>query len=240
MKLTESKFPILGCIKNNVLTDKIIELIANQVPDEKSQQSILDGIKYVENRNLQINYIAKSIHKKSLDTSNFIKAKDLLTGSPKVTGLLLLPETIYPDFTNVPDYVDFDDQDFPINAILYAWLNTDEFYEMDGDVIEEGEKWEEDSRTLFIIPIYNDGTTIGSTNSFEMFGDDELYGSENSEAEGRSWYGKIHDYVMSFILFYNYTDTDTKILNGLDSANQRRAKLNDAKYLNSSQNEIEL
>ena len=240
MKLTEDKFPILGCVKNNILTDKFREFVENQVPEKESKENIMDGTRYFKDRHLQINYIAKSIHEKLSDTANFIKAKELLKNSPKVTGLLLLPETIYPDFTNVPDYVDVDSNDYPINAILYSWLSYNDYDKMDDNLDDEDDEEYNSNRELFIIPIYNDGTTVGSKNSFEMMNNNEIYGWEYSEAEGRSWYGKIHDYVMSFILFYNYTETDTKILNGIDSGKQRRAKLNDEKYLNSSENEIEI
>lgn len=240
MKLTEDKFPILSCIKKNFLTDKFREFVENQVPEKVSQENIIEGTRYFKDRYLQMNYISKSIHEKLSDTSNFIKAKELLKNSPKVTGLLLLPETIYPDFTNVPDYVDVNSNDYPINAILYSWLSWNDYDKMDDNLDDEDDEEYNSNRELFIIPIYNDGTTVGSKNSLEMMNNNEIYGKEYSEAEGRSWYGKIHDYVMSFILFYNYTETDTKILNGIDSGKQRRAKLNDEKYLNTSENEIEI
>ena len=240
MKLTSKKFPILNCVKNNILTDKIRGLIENQVPERESQENIMEGTKYFRDSYLQINYIAKSIHEKLIDTSNFVKAKDLLKKSPKVTGLLLLPETIYPDFSNIPEYVKIDSSDYPINAILYSWLSFNDYDQMDNNLDNENEAEFNDNRELFLIPIYNDRTTVGSSNSIEMMNNNEIYGFEYSESEGRSWYGKIHDYVMSFILFYNYTETDTKILNGVDSGKQRRVKLNDEKYLNSSHNQIEI
>ncbi len=45
---------------------------------------------------------------------------------------------------------------------------------------------------------------------------------------------------MSFILFYNYTETETKIIHGIDSGEQRRVKLNGEKFINSSKNDIEI
>jgi len=267
MKLTEDKFPILSCVENNILSEKIQEFLDRQVPDKEEQKEMLSSFPFFVNKRLQINYISKSIHEKLLDTSNFIKAKDLLKGSPQTVGLLLLPETIYPDFTNVPDYVDADPEDYPINAILYSWLSMDEHDKIsnkytlndlkrrisEGETapaganwdsliedLENPEEWGNDvDRELLILPIYDDGTTQ-ATKQYEMQNNDEIYGWEYSEQEGRSWYGKIHDYVMSFILFYNYTDTETKVLHGIDSGEQRRAKLNGEKFLNASKNDIEI
>lgn len=267
MKLTEDKFPILSCVENNILSEKLQEFLDRQVPDKEEQKEMLSSFPFFVNKRLQINYISKSIHEKLLDTSNFIKAKDLLKGSPQAVGLLLLPETIYPDFTNVPDYVDVDPEDYPINAILYSWLSMDEHDKIsnkytlndlkkrisEGETppaganwdrliedLENPEEWGNDvDRELLILPIYDDGTTQ-ATKQYEMQNNDEIYGWEYSEQEGRSWYGKIHDYVMSFILFYNYTDTETNVLHGIDSGEQRRAKLNGEKFLNSSKNDIEI
>lgn len=240
MRITEDRFPVLSCIHNNIINEKINNFIENQTPDIKEQQSIKNGVKFLKNKPLQINYISKSIHEKLSITSNFIKAKDLLIKSPKTTGLILLPETIYPDFSNIPEYVDVDSADYPINAILYSWLSWNDFDDIEGKMKDEDEDNYNDNRELFILPIYNDGTTVGSSDPLDMINNNEIYGWEYSESEGRDWYGKIHDYVMSFILFYNYTETDTKIISGLDSGKQRRVKLNNEKYLNSSYNEIEI
>lgn len=239
MKLTEDKFPILGCVRNNILTDKIKEFVDKQVSDKKEQKEILDSAEIFKNKKLQINYISNSIHQKLLDTSNFIKAKSLLKKSPPTFGLLLLPETVYPNFTNVPEYVEVDSNEYPINAILYSWLSINEHDKITGDYDPEDPWDNEDDRQLLILPIYDDGTTQG-TRQFEMVNNDEIYGWEYSDNECRAWYGKIHDYVMSFILFYNYTETETRILHGIDSGKQRRAKLNDEKFLNSSPNDIEI
>lgn len=126
MKLAEDKFLILSCVNNNILSEKLQDFLDRQVPDKRGQKKILSSFPFFVNKRLQINYISKSIHEKLLETSNFIKAKDLLKGSLQSVGLLLLPETIYPDFTNVPDYEDADLEDYPINAIL-LWMNTTKF-----------------------------------------------------------------------------------------------------------------
>jgi hypothetical protein len=266
MKINEDKFPILSCIENNVLSEKIQEFLDRQIPEKEEQKDIISSFPFLVNRSLQINYISKGIHEKLIETSNFIKAKELLKGSPTTTGLLLLPETIYPDFTNVPEYVDADSEDYPINAILYSWLTMDEHDKIsnewtlndlknrikagekppqgadwDGliEQLENEEEWgNNEDRELLILPIYNEGTTQASSRG--IVNDDSMYGWEYSDQEDRCWYGKIHDYVMSFILFYNFTETETKVIHGIDSGEQRRVKLNGEKFINSSKNDIEI
>lgn len=266
MKLNEDKFPILSCVNNNKLSEKIQEFLDRQIPEKEEQKDVISSFPFFIDKKLQINYLSKVIHQKLLDTSNFIKAKEMLKGSPTTVGLLLLPETIYPDFTNVPEYINIDSEDYPINAILYSWLSMDEHdkisneYQLkdlrkridageeppkgadwDGliEQLENDEDWGNDKdRELLILPIFDDGTTQASSSG--IVNNDEIYGWEYSDQEMRSFYGKIHDYVMSFILFYNYTETETKVVHGIDSGEQRRIKLNGEKYFNSSKNDIEI
>ncbi|MGV8134974.1 MAG: hypothetical protein AB2L20_07150 [Mangrovibacterium sp.] len=236
MKITEDKFPILGCVKNNILTEKISEFVDRQVSDKNVKKEILDSVKYFKNKKLQVNYITNPIHEIFLDTSKFIKAKELLKNSPPTVGLLLLPSTVFPDFTYVPDYVKVDREDYPINAILYSWQNINEHDKISGDSDPE-DPWDENNRELLILPIYNAGTTQ-ATKQLYMFSEDELYGVKPSEDETRFWYGNIHDYVMSFILFYNYTEPKIKILYGADNGKQKRITMNNGKFLNLSENAI--
>lgn len=239
MKITEQTFPILKCVEKNVLNDKIFEFIEKQVLDFEEEKEIVKNTKFFIRENLQINYICNSIHEKLNDTSNFIKAKHLLKNSPTMTGLLLLPKTLYPDFSNVPNYIDIENDEFPINAILFSWLSMDEHDKITGD-FDENDSWNNKTdRNLLILPIFNDSTTQ-ATRQYEMINNDDVYGWKYSESEGRAWYGKIHDYVMSFILFYNYTDSETKILNEISSGKQRRVKINDEKFINDSDNKIEI
>jgi len=131
MKIDEKEFPILGCIKNNKLTDKIQNMLENSGFDDKGITDIKQSFDFFKGKTLRINYITTTIHEKLSFTDNFIKAKSLLINSPETTGLLLLPETIVPDFTNVPEYAQAKPQDYPINAILYSWLsanNHDKIY----------------------------------------------------------------------------------------------------------------
>jgi hypothetical protein len=48
------------------------------------------------------------------------------------------------------------------------------------------------------------------------------------------------DYIYSFLLFYNFTETDNKIIHGIDTEKQRRIKIDDKKYINQSKNNIEI
>lgn len=238
MKLTEDKFPILSCIKNNTLTEKIQEFLDAQIPNKEEQYDLASSFEFFDNKTLQINYISNSIHEKLINTSNFIKAKKLLKNSPKGQGLLLLPKTIYPVFKNVPEYVETDPEDFPIHAILYTWLDAHENDKLRG-TYDENDPWDLDKdRELMLIPIYMNGTTMGAELQ-ELMQVDDTYGMEYVESDDRGYYGNIQDYVMSFILFYHFTETETKIIYGVDSDEQRRIKVNGEKFINFSTNDIE-
>lgn len=267
MKIDERKFPILGCIENNKLTNKIFDMLDNSGYDEKGISDIKRSFDFFFSRPLQINYISSTIHQKIADTNNFVKAKSLLRNSPETTGLLLLPETILPDFSNVPDYAGADPKDYPINAILYSWLSANNHDRISNksqlenlqqrikagekppagadwdrliqDLQDSEDEWDEESRTLIIIPIDSNRITQG-TDQYHLISNDEIYGWEYSDQEGRAWYGKIHDYVMSFLLFYNFTEAETHIIHGVDTGQSRRLKLNDEKFLNETKNNIEV
>ncbi len=267
MQINDRKFPILGSIENNKLTENVFNMLDNSGFDEKGVGDIRQSFDFFTGKNLQINYISSTIHEKILQTNNFIKAKSLLRNSPETTGLLLLPETILPDFSNVPDYVQVDPKDYPINAILYSWLSSNNHDKISNKSklenlqqrIRAGEKppagadwdslietwqesedeWDEENRTLIIIPIDSKRITQ-ATGQYELISNDEIYGWEYSDQEGRAWYGKIHDYVMSFLLFYNFTESETHIIHGVDSGLSRRLKLNDEKFLNETKNNIEI
>ncbi len=45
---------------------------------------------------------------------------------------------------------------------------------------------------------------------------------------------------MSFILFYNFTETEPHIVHGMETGKSRRLKLNDEKFLNETKNDIEI
>lgn len=268
MKIDEKKFPILGSIENNKLTNKIFDMLDNSGFDEKGIAEIKPSFDFFVGKTLQINYISSTIHEKIVDTKNFIKAKSLLPNSPETVGLLLLPETILPDFSNIPEYAKTDPTDYPINAILYSWLSGNNHNRIGnksqlenlqrrikaGETPPPGADWnglikslqddedeydDEANRTLIIIPIDSNRITQ-ATKQYELSSNDEIYGWEYSSKEGRAWYGKIHDYVMSFLLFYNFTETETHIVHGVDTGQSRRLKLNDEKFINETKNNIEI
>lgn len=267
MKIDEKKFPILGCIENNKLTNKISDMLDNSGYDDKGVLDIKPSFDFFFSKLLQINYISSTIHEKIADSNNFIKAKSILPNSPETTGLLLLPETIFPDFSNVPDYAKAEPKDYPINAILYSWLSANNHDKIsnksqlenlqqrikagetpppgaDWDSLmkslqENEDEWDEESRTLIIIPIDSNRITQG-TSQYHLISNDEIYGWDYSDQEGRAWYGKIHDYVMSFLLFYNFTEAETHIIHGVDTGQSRRLKLNNEKFLNETKNNIEI
>lgn len=192
-----------------------------------------------------------------------------MKNSKETTGLLLLPQTVLPDFSNVPEYAQADPKDYPIDGILYSWLSANNHDKISNKIqleslrqrIKAGEKpppgadwdglmkslqeeteeeeWNEEDRTLLIIPIHNDRITQ-ATDQYHMKGYETEYGWDYSEKEGRDWYGKIHDYVMSFILFYNFTEAETHVVHGIDTGQSRRLKLNDEKFLNETPNNIEI
>lgn len=267
MKIDDRKLPILSCITNNKLTERVFEVLDNSGYDEKGINGIKLSFDFFLNKHLQINYISSTIHEKLADTSNFIKAKSLLRNSPETTGLLLLPQTFLPDFSNVPEYAQADPRDYPIDAVFYSWLSANTHDRISNKIqlenlqqrIKAGEKpppgadwsglmkslqeeedeWDANGRTLIIIPIHKDRITQ-ATEQYHMKGYDTEYGWDYSEKEGRDWYGKIHDYVMSFILFYNFTEAETHVVYGVDTGQLRRLKLNDEKFLNETPNNIEI
>lgn len=185
-----------------------------------------------------------------------------------MVGLILLPETVLLDFSNVTEYAKTYPNNYPINAVLYSWLshhNHDiisnksdlENFERRNALGEqspvgadwnffkkylesENSIWDEDdnNRSLIIIPIHNNRITQATSQPY-LTSSSEIYGLEYNE-DGREWYGKIHDYVMSFILFYNYTESETHIIHGVDTGKPRRLKLNDEKFLNDTTNIIEI
>jgi len=232
MDINEKDFPILSCVYDNQLGDRISEFVYTQVHDEAGIKEIMGSAAFFKHRHLNINYITNDLHNKLQTTSDFLPYKHLLKASVTGAGLLLLPEILYPDFSNVPDFAGADPEDYPIDAILYSWLSINDHEKHSGS-FDTDMPWEnDDDRELFILPIYQDGTTQ-ATGRFEMTNNDEIYGWEYSTAEGRGWYGKVHDYVMSFILclIANTEQPHT-------SADKPKVVLNSESYLNNNSNLI--
>ena len=70
-----------------------------------------------------------------------------------------------------------------------------------------------------------------------MTNNDDLYRWEYSESEGRAWYGNVLDYVMSFILFYNYEEN--KKLTTQD-VRKRKFEINEEGRIDSHINKVEI
>lgn len=214
MIIDEEKFPILSCIESNILTNNIFDMLNNSGFEEDVINEIRPSFDFFTNRKLEINYISSEIHEKLIDTSYFIKGKSLLKISRETTGLLLLPKIIYPDFSNLTDYLTVDNCDYPINAIFYSWLTMDNHAKIAG-TLEEGQEWGNDNdRELLIIPVCDDRITQ-ATRQLELINSDEIFGWDYNVNEGRAWYGKIHDYIMSFILFSNFMESETHTVNAI-------------------------
>lgn len=56
MKIDERKFPILGCITNNRLTEKVFEMLDNSGYDDKGIAGIKPSFNFFFGKQLQINY----------------------------------------------------------------------------------------------------------------------------------------------------------------------------------------
>lgn len=93
-------FPILDSIENNVLTSNIFTVLYNSGYSDVGIADIEENFPVFLNIPLKIDYISKELHERLLNVSNFFKAKVMLQNSDELTGLLLLPGTIYSDFSN--------------------------------------------------------------------------------------------------------------------------------------------
>jgi hypothetical protein len=197
--INEQTFPILACLNDNIMSDGIQVMLEDSGFNDEGIHAIEKSFVFFQEKHVTVNFISPLVHQKLLVTKDFIHAKSLLRNSPERTGLLLLPETVFPDFTNVPSYADADAEDYPINAILYSWLNMDKHDQLAGTFDPEDPWGNKEERTLLIVPICNERITQ-ATDQFHVVSNNEIYGWEYSESEGRAWYGKIHDYVMSYLI----------------------------------------
>ena len=250
MKINNIKFPILRFVDKNRL--KVDDSVYSEMVDYKS--GIKDSkniLKLFENKELSIHYISKTIHDKLACTENFIKAKKLLPNLPEMTGLILLPEPLIPNV--VDPEVTWRHQDLKMNSILFSILklstydtimsgkdNTPIRSDYDEDD-EESYLWELDqyvnARHLHFLPIQLDKFFHIQRDSLSSF--DEEFGNPFTEF-ARGINGNIVDYLWSFALFYNYTETDNKIVYGTDTEKARRIKVNNEKIINETPNNIEI
>jgi hypothetical protein len=250
MKINNTKFPFLRFIEKNRL--KIDDSIFSEMLEYKPGIEVSkDILKLFDNKELSIHYISKTIHEKLANTENFIKAKKLLPKLPEMSGLILLPEPLTP--ISVDADIEWRPQDLKMNSILFSILklstydmimhgkdNTPLRSDYDEDD-EEDYLWVLDqyvnARHLHILPIQFDKVFHIDGNSLNAY--DEEFGNPFTEY-GRGINGNILDYIWAFALFYNYTETENKIVHGTDTEKSRRVKTNDEKFLNETPNNIEI
>lgn len=199
VQINEQTFPILACFDHNVLNDSLQYILENSGYEEKSWSSIQESFVFFKNKTLEINYLSNGVHAQLFNPNNLEHAKSLLNNSPEITGLLLLPETIYSDFSQVPDYVEVEEANYPINAILFSWLTMDHHDQLTGNYDPEEPWYKPQDRALLILPICDDRITQ-ATDQRHLISYSEEYGTPCREGSGREWYGKIHDYVMSYLI----------------------------------------
>lgn len=230
VQINEQTFPILACFDHNTLNDSLQYVLENSGYEEKGCNSIQESFIFFMEKTMEIDYLSINLHKKLFETTYFEPYKSLLDNSPESTGLLLLPETIFPDFSQVPDYVDVNEADYPINAIIYSWLSIDNHDKLIGNFDEE-EPWHKpQERALLILPVCKDRITQ-ATDQRHLVGYSEEYGMPCREGSGREWYGKIHDYVMSNLISERLRDQ--KSLNALFKTIKYQLEYVDNPYGNS-------
>ena len=228
--MTINDYPILRYIDENELTSGIYRMLDDSGYDGKSILDIEKSFKFFAGRKMDINHISPDILSALEKTPKFIHDRTLLENTRERTGLLLLPGTILPDFSNVPTYAEADPRDYPIDAILYSWLSYNNHYSIAGTFDPEDIYRGEQGRSLLIIPICGDRITQ-ATEQFCMTSNDEIYGWPYSENEGRHWYGQTHDMIMSLILVNSYCEIYDQIITDLPAKR---------KMVNCNDNDIEM
>ncbi|MBB2950731.1 hypothetical protein [Sphingobacterium sp. JUb56] len=192
-------FDVLKCVEGNLLMVSINEFIEQQIDNYDQAKDLYKNLALFRDRFLEITYISTLFHDSLLDKENFIDHKHNLKSSQEHVGLLLLPETLYSDFSFVDNV---DETEFPMDAILYSWSNVNRHDKLLSEYDQEDHHVNEDDRYLYILPIFGNATTVGS-NRFEMTNIDDQFLTPYDHQDGRTWYGKIHDYVMAFIIAKN-------------------------------------
>lgn len=236
--VTESGYPILGYLDNNLLLDNIKDFIDFQTDIEKERIDIAESLKFFEKRSIQITALTSPVHDELVDSLNFVHLKSSLKYSLERTGLLLLPEVVLPDFTFLPDYIKISPFDYPIDGILYRWMDGIEYDKMSGIYDEEDPLSSEGDRELVILPIFQTGTTQASSFS-QMHNHDDMYRWTYNE-DGREWYGNVLDYVMSFLLFYDFEVEKTQLFQSVKKDEQRRSRKEHSPGLEGTRNDVEI
>ncbi len=209
MTIDDIRFPVLNYLEYNKLIKVPDDILDNSGYDHKIKLFIRRSFDFFLNQEIKINHISQKIHEELQRTPNFIAEKKTLKEIGESTGLLLLPETIYPDFTHVPCFARLNSQNYPINAIFYSWLTFDNHDRISGTYTEEDARNNDQHKDLLIIPLYKNRITQ-ATDTYFMINNDDLYGDKYN-TNHRQWYGKIHDYVMSFLLLDNTIKNEKQV-----------------------------
>lgn len=203
--LTTLKYPLLSLIENNCLAEDSIESLINFSVNKDQYREASKVWNFFEKKRLQLTFLDNDIAGYLIDVEHLRSKAQLLKSSPPESGVILLDNPIYPVFSEIPEYVtDADARNHPINAIIYSWVNSDD-YEKFMDYYDPEDPNPPDDRDLLILPFYEDTLTLCAS-IFDVTSPDEIYGWKYEMAEGRGWYGNILDFVMSYIIFYNYLD----------------------------------
>lgn len=210
MILNIDNYPILNTIDQNRLLHDFIDMVEASDYDEEGLVDIRRSLSFFGGKTLEISCISEELYLTLNDTSRFIRDKSLLASTPETSGLLLLPSTIIPDFSNVPSYVNAHGHEAPIHAILYSWLESNNHDKVAGSYDEE-DPWLKEGRTLLIIPICENRITQ-ATDQFHLISNEEIYGWPYSESECRAWYGQVHDLIMSFILMGAHSEIYDQVI----------------------------
>ncbi|KYG85464.1 hypothetical protein AWW67_15140 [Roseivirga seohaensis] len=200
-----SKHPLLNFIHNNQFMDDTIKSLTHFTTCFEQHSEIVKVWKFFEHRDLQLAWLDNHISGYLIDVENLKDKAQLLKSSPQETGVIFLNNPIYPVFSEVPEYIkDINAQNYPVNTIVYSWLDSDEHSKLQGYYDPKAPNPPND-RDLLILPFFENTLTLMS-DIFHVTSPDEIYGWEYEMAEGRGWYGNILDFVMSYIIFYNYFD----------------------------------
>jgi hypothetical protein len=240
MKIDEKRFPLLESCRNNFLENP--QAIISPDEWDLMRGDIEKQLKLFNRQELDISYITKPIHEKLKDLKNFSKAKTLLQNVPETYGYAIFPEKFKPQL--VKDTEDYDLDEFEYDSVLFAYI-TQETHDLnawgklDEDMMEDEEDRKEylAGRWLLVFPIQNGKIKYCIRDSnicvSEEFGD--VHGHEAWDA-----YGNLLDYIFSYLIFYNFTETENKIIYGAESGKQRKVKIDKEKYLNDTKNNIEI
>lgn len=200
-----SKYPLLNLIHKNKFIDDSINSLIDFSTSEEQYLEIVKVWKFFERQNLQLTWLDNDIMGYIIDLENIREFAPLLKSSPQETGVIFLNNPIYPIFSEVPEYITgANSRDYPVNTIVYSWLDSNEHSKL-MDFYDPEDPYPPNDRDLLILPFFENTLTLMS-GIIDVTSPIETYGWKYEMSEGRGWYGNILDFVMSYIIFYNYLD----------------------------------